>query len=416
MMEIEIISVGTELALGQVVNTNTAYLADQLTQLDLAVTYQTTIADKKSVMVPTIQQALCRAQLVFICGGLGPTDDDITMATVASALGTRLQVDQQHWEWIQAKFKQRQIAMEPENIQQAQYLVGGKPLANPVGLALGCWYQSDQGVVVVLPGPPAEFKAMVKESLLPMLKQQYSTTRQITSRTLNFLGRPESLLMDEIKATTKGMDGITITSYVQPTSIQVRLTVRDLPIAAASQLINQAQEKILAVEGPYYFGTGDNLRLVDVVVAELKKRHWKITAAESLTGGLFQSTICSVPGASSVFNGGFVTYAAEAKEELLAIPEKIIDKYGVVSAEVAKAMAQHACQRMKATVGISFTGVAGPDSLENHPAGTVWLGLAIKGQKVLAKELHLAAYSGRQAIRQLSVQYGLQFLLTEMTK
>lgn len=415
-MKVEIVSVGTELALGQVVNTNTAYLADQLTQLDLAVTYQTTIADNKEVMVSTIQQALNRAQLVFICGGLGPTDDDITMATVASALGTKLQLDQQHWKWIQDKFKQRQITMEPENIQQAEYLEGGQPLANPVGLALGCWYQSDSQVVVVLPGPPAEFKAMVKESLLPMLKKQYSTARQITSRTLNFLGRPESLLMDEIKVATEGMDNITITSYVQPTSIQVRLTVRDLPIKVAQQLINQAQKKILRVEGPYYFGIGADLRLVDVVVAKLKKLHWKLTAAESLTGGLFQSTICSVPGASNIFDGGFVTYAAKAKEELLTIPANTIDKYGVVSAEVAKSMAQQACQQMGATVGISFTGVAGPDSLEGHPAGTVWLGLAIKGHRTLAKELHLAPYIGRQAIRQLSVQYGLQFLLTEMVK
>ena len=415
-MDAEIISVGTEIVLGQIVNTNAAYLANRLTQLDLPATYQTTVDDQSQRLERVINHALTRAQLVFVCGGLGPTADDVTMPTVAKALGKELWTDEEHWKWIQKTFEQRQIKMEPENIRQAQYPRGGEPLANPVGLALGCWYETKGKVVVVLPGPPAEFKAMVEKSLIPKLQQYFQTGKQITSRTLNFLGRPESQLMDEIEDATNDIPGISITSYVQPTAIQVRLTVRDLPVIEAEEKIDQAQKAILAVEEPFFFGVGDDLTLAKVVVEQLKNRGWKLTAAESLTGGMFQSTICSVPGASTVFNGGFVTYAASAKEKLLGIPHDTIDQYGVVSSETAAAMAEGCQRKLNVEVGIGFTGVAGPDMLEGQPAGTVWIGLAMKGRPTKTVQLHLASYVGRQAIRTLSVQYGLQLIYRELKK
>lgn len=415
-METEIISVGTELVLGQITNTNAAYLADQLAALNLPATYQTTIEDESVRLAQVINQALTRSQLVFVCGGLGPTADDITMPTVAKVLGVSLETDEEHWHWIQETFKQRKIAMMPENIRQAQYPAGSEPLANPVGLALGCWAESRGKLVVVLPGPPAEFKAMVTESLLPKLQAYFPTSRQITSRTLNFLGRPEAQLMDEISAATSDISGVVISSYVQPTAIKVRLTVRDLASDLANKLIDQAQERILAVEAPYFFGSGDDLTLATVVVKLLAARRWKITAAESLTGGMFQSTICSVPGASQVFDGGYVTYAASAKESLIGVSHETIAQYGVVSAETAAAMAKGCQQQLSADLGIAFTGVAGPEALEKHPAGTVWLGLAIKERPVITHQLHLPAYIGRTAIRTLSVQYGLQLIYRELIK
>jgi nicotinamide-nucleotide amidase len=415
-MDAEIISVGTEIVLGQIVNTNAAYLADKLTRLDLPATYQTTVDDDPQRLVKVIKGAMKRAKLIFVCGGLGPTADDVTMPTVAKALGVHLHTDQAHWKWVKDTFKQRQIKMEPENIRQAQYPAGGEPLANPVGLALGCWFEAAGRVIVVLPGPPAEFKAMVDHSLLPKLGTHFATGKQIVSRTLNFLGRPEAQLMEEIAAATKDDPQVVITSYVQPTAIQVRLTVRDLPTAEANQLIDRAQAEILAIEGPYFFGTGDDLTLAAVVVQLLKDRSWHVSGAESLTGGMFQSTICSVPGASNVFNGGFVTYAASAKEKLLEIPAALIEQNGVVSSATAAAMAEGSSRQMNAEVGIGFTGVAGPDDLEGQPAGTVWIGVAVKGQATVTKQLHLAPYIGRQAIRTLSVQYGLQMIYEALKK
>lgn len=409
-MNAEIISVGTELALGQITNTNGPLLARTLLTMDIKAPHQVTVMDEQEQIVAAINSAQKRADLIFVCGGLGPTTDDVTLDSTAAALGTALATDAQHWEWIKDSFKRRRIAMQPENIRQARYLAGGTPLANPVGLALGSWYEQDKQLVIVLPGPPTEFRAMLEESVKPRLLARYGTGRRIASRTLNFLGRPESQLMDEIEAATGQFQDMTVTSYVQPSQIQVRINVYDLPTAQAGALLDQVTTAILAVERPYFFGFGDKCTLVAEVVKRLRARDQTITGAESLTGGLFQSMVCSVPGASNVFKGGFVTYAASAKEQLLGIDPALIEEYGVVSTQTAAQMAERSRARLDADFALSFTGVAGPDDLEGQPAGTVWLGLAQRHQPTQTKELHLAAYLGRQEIRNLSVQYGLQMV------
>lgn len=413
-MNAEIISVGTELVLGQVVNTNVPLLAKTLAKLDIAAPYQVIIKDERQQIEDAIEAAWRRADLIFVCGGLGPTADDVTLKSTAAALNTTLTTDQDHWQWIKQVFKRRQIKLLNENIQQARYLTGGQPLENPVGLALGSWYPTDGRVVVVLPGPPAEFKVMLEKSVEPRLVATFGSGRQIASRTMNFLGRPESTLMEEIGEATKKFSQVTVTSYVQPSRIQVRLTVPDLSAEEAERVLGETADAILKVDRPYFFGFGDDCSLVDQVVSLLKKQGKTITGAESLTGGMFQSTICSVPGASNVFNGGFVTYAAGAKEKLLGIAPEVINQHGVVSAETARAMAENSREKLDADFGLAFTGVAGPNALEGQVAGTVWLGLAIRGQQTQTKLLHLAKYSGRQEIRNLSVQYGLQMVYQQL--
>ncbi|WP_373841861.1 competence/damage-inducible protein A [Limosilactobacillus sp.] len=415
-MDAEIISVGTEIVLGQIVNTNAPFLARRLGTLNIEAQRQLTVPDQPDLLEKVIRAAWQRSKLVFVCGGLGPTIDDITLQGVASALKTTTQLDRDHWSWIKQSFKQRQKAMMPENIQQAKYLAGGQPLANPVGLALGSWYEYSGHRLVVLPGPPREFMAMVDQEVMPRLRSLVDTTKQIVSRTLNFFGRPESQLMDEIASVTKNLNRVVITSYVQPDAIQVRLTVHDQSVTKAKQLLDHAQQAIISKESEYYFGRGDDCSLAATVVHLLKERGLKITAAESLTGGMFQSTICSIPGASNVFDGGFVTYAASAKESLLGIDQRLIEQYGVVSAQTAAQMAERSRQRMGVDVGIGFTGVAGPDTLEGQPAGTVWVGLALPGQTTITRQLHLGAYVGRQEIRRQSVQYGLQMIYQALRK
>ena len=415
-MDAEIISVGTEIVLGQIVNTNAPFLARQLATLGITADRQLAIPDRRDLMVKAIRVAWRRSPLVFVCGGLGPTADDVTLAAVAEAVGTGLTIDQDHWRWIQGTFAQRHKPMMPENIQQAKYLAGGQPLANAVGLALGSWYEQDDHRLIVLPGPPREFTPMVTQEVMPRLTKLVGRQVQITSRTLNFFGRPESQLMDEIAAVTANLDGVTITSYVQPDAIQVRMTVRDQPRAIADQLLHAAQAAIIKRESPFSFGVGDDCRLGKVVVDQLRDRGWRVTAAESLTGGMFQSTICSVPGASNVFDGGLVTYAARAKEQLLGIDHQVIAEHGVVSAQTAAQMAEKSRDKLGVDVGLGFTGVAGPDSLEGQPAGTVWVGLAIAGRPTTTKLLHLGAYRGRQAVRRQSVQAGLQMLYQALSK
>ena len=303
--------------------------------------------------------------------------------------------------------------MTPENIKMAYYLKGGQPLSNPTGMAIGAYLNHQDHTYVVLPGPPREFKPMVTQSLIPLLKQQFGSGRAIYSHNLHFLGQPESLLMDEINQilVDARIDGVLATSYVQPGEIQVRLTIHDVTEDQALLRLTAAEQAIFKQLGQYCFGIGEHVTLAAQVVKLLQEHHWTITSAESLTGGMFQSTICSVPGASKVFNGGFVTYAAQAKEQLLGVSPSIIDRYGVVSAQTAKAMAEGCQQKMNAKVGVSFTGVAGPDALENQPAGTVWIGIAIKGQPTQTRLLHLSPkMATRQWIRQRSVQMGLLYV------
>lgn len=414
-MQAEIITVGTELTLGEVVNTNARYLADQLRQLGIAAPWQVTVDDDPARIRSAIHQASSRAQLILICGGLGPTNDDQTMVATAAALGCELTVDLPYWCRLRARLLERTPgrAVGAGNKHQARYLAGGTPLQNPVGMALGVYKEVAGHVYAVLPGPPKELRAMVAQSLVPKLRQAGHGIG-IATRLLHFVGRPESLLATEATAVVAD-PAVTVTTYVQPDEIQLRLTLSGMPPAAATTALDGAVTRIKAALSPYYVGEGAGVTLAGQVVRQLTAQHKTVTGAESLTGGLFQATLCGVPGASKVFAGGFVTYAAAAKEALLGVPVATVETAGVVSAATAAAMATGCRERLAADFGLAFTGVAGPESLEEHPAGTVWLGLAERGQSPVTKLLHLPGLD-RQAVRLQSVQEGLLMLYQRLTK
>lgn len=402
-MEAEIISVGTEITLGQITNTNAQFLADQLRQLNIENYWQTIVDDNPERIIAAIHNADKRADLIFICGGLGPTDDDRTMDSTAKALNVKLKLDQEYWKKLKIDFAHRHISPEIDNKRQAFYLDGGAKLENPVGLALGSYIKKDGHQYVVLPGPPREFKAMVLDSLLPLIS---SSNNEIVSRTMHFVGYPESLLMKKILPFIDD-HRVIATSYVQPDEVQVRLTIHNVENNHANTILDAVEKRIKEQVGEYYFGTGRNIKLVNQVVALLKKKDLHITAAESLTGGLFQSTICSVPGASNVFDGGFITYSAKMKEKLIGVPSDVINRYGVVSAQTARFMAECSKEKIGADIGVGFTGVAGPDPLEGHPVGDVWIGISINGLPTRTVNLHLSSQFGRQEIRVQSIQLAL---------
>ena len=409
-MNAEIISVGDELQRGEITNTNSAFLAKKLNSLGITVASQVTVGDDPTAIINCVREAQDRAEIIFICGGLGPTADDVTLSAVARGVGVMVKTDDQTWHHLLGIFAQRQIPVQPENKRQAQYI--GELIPNSRGLALGSWFKTAKSRVVILPGPPAEFQAMVDREVLPRIIKEFSIQKTIKTRALHFLGRPESTLMSELKPIMKDYPNVAITSYVKPTNIELRLTI----IAGAHADIKATFDRVTKAILKYYLGMGNDFNLANEVVGLLKQQKLKITGAESLTGGLFQSTICSIPGASAIFDGGFVTYAAEAKISLLGIPASLINQNGVVSSATAQAMADYSRKKLDADFGIGFTGVAGPDELEGQPAGTVWIGLARKGQPTISKQLRLAGYLGRQEIRLLSVQYGLQMLLKELRK
>lgn len=414
-MQGEIITVGTELLLGRIDNTNARYIAERLAQLGIESHFQTVVGDNKKRIIMALEQAAARCDLIIICGGLGPTADDMTLASVAEFLHAKLQVDEHQFSEIKNHFANQQRPMAPENSKQAQYISGATILPNDAGLALGDFYNNETGAdVAILPGPPSEMETMMQNHLLPLLSNVYPAQRQLVSRVLRFYGISESVLMHQLDDLVVENANPSIASYAKAHEILIRLTVTAANLDQSKQLLDDTQQQIMARVGEFCYGVGSNNSLVQEVVTKLKEHKLTITAAESLTGGLFQSTICSVAGASNVFSGGFVTYASQAKKNLLQIEAKVIDENGVVSEQTAAAMASQARHLLNADIGISFTGVAGPDSLEGQPAGTVWIGLDTGIGHIQTKLEQYPESDDRQAIREKSVLSGLQLILSQI--
>lgn len=408
-MQAEVIAVGTEILLGQVADTNSAYIARRLADAGIEVYYHSLVGDNATRLAALVNQARSRSDLVVISGGLGPTKDDLTKQTVAHLLGVKLVEDSAAMAKITAFFATTGRQMTPNNRLQALYLAGSHPLKNETGMAVGSFYRAPSGAdVVLLPGPPSEMRPMMAHQAMPLIRAAYQRDEYLTSRVLRFFGIGESQLVTQLSDLIDHQTNPTIAPYAKRYEVTLRLTAKTTTAAAAPQLLNQLEATIRGRVGVYLYGYGDENSLASVVVHELIDQQLTITGAESLTAGEFQSTIGSVPGVSAVFPGGFVTYANRAKHTLLGIPQEIIDHDGVVSEAAAQQMAERSRQLLDTDLALSFTGVAGPDSLEGHPAGTVWLGLAQRGQAPQAKLLHLTG--NRADIRMRSVMAGLDWV------
>ncbi|WP_056975654.1 competence/damage-inducible protein A [Lacticaseibacillus sharpeae] len=408
-MDAELIAVGTEMLLGEIVNTNAAYLARGLSQVGVTSHYQQIVGDNPERLDAAITVAEQRSQMIILMGGLGPTKDDLTKQVLAKHLGLQLVEDAAHRQKLDDLAKQRQKVMTPNNLAQALYPEGAVTLTNHVGLAVGAIVSGEAHQYVLLPGPPREFTVMVDRELLPRLMQ--GEKQHLVSRTLRFFGLGESALVTAIGDIIDGQDNPTVAPYIKDYEVTLRLTASAVSEAAANTMLDQLQARILAVLAPYYYATGANVTLAQTVVQELIARKISITAAESLTAGLFQATLGSVAGVSAVFPGGFVTYAPTVKHQLVGVNAATIADYGVVSRETACAMAEGARSALGTEMAVSFTGVAGPDSLEGHPAGTVWIGLAT-ATGVRAEEFHLGGH--RNEVRIRCVKTALMMLLHEL--
>lgn len=403
-MNAEIVAVGTELLLGQIANTNGAYLAQKLAEIGVNVYYQTVVGDNPDRLESVLKTAEKRSDLILTIGGLGPTEDDLTKQIVARHLGEPLVVDDD------AKAKIDQYASKlANNIKQAMKIQNAISLTNHNGFAVGDFYLNQHGTsYVLLPGPPSECLMMIDRELMPQLKKLGSQNSVFKSRVLRFAGIGESQLVTDIADLIDHQTNPTIAPYAKVAEVTLRVTASAADEASANVLIQQTVDKILKRDGQYFYGYGDDNSLAKVVVSQLIDRQLSVTAAESLTAGEFQSTIGNVPGVSAVFPGGFVTYANEAKQQLLEIPAEVINSQGVVSEATAIWMAKQAKSKMQTDIAVSFTGVAGPDELENQPAGTVWIGIAYQDEEPKAYLYHFT--NGRQQIRARSVLTGLDLI------
>lgn len=388
-MHAEIIAVGTEILLGQIVDTNTRLVGQVLADLGIDVYYQTVVGDNEVRMKAAIDLAAKRSDLVILTGGLGPTKDDLTKQVVAAYLDKQLVEDEAAMLKIKRHFEISQRKMTANNRLQALYIEGSKPLANETGLAVGDFYQAEQGPdFMLLPGPPSELRPMLFKVALPLLKQAYRQDQILSSRVLRFFGIGESQLASQLDDLIENQTNPTIAPYAKDNEVTLRLTASAKDEQEAQHLLDGLESKIAKRCGQYLYGYGDDNSLAQVVMTKLREKHLTITAAESLTGGQLQAALTSIPGASQAFMGGFVTYANYAKEKLLAIPAEVIDKHGSVSEQTAILMAEQAKHKLGADVGVSLTGVAGPDSLEGQPVGTVWIGIAYRNKAGYAQKFH----------------------------
>ena len=411
-MKAEIIAVGTEILTGQIVNTNAQFLSEKLAEIGVDVYFQTAVGDNEARLMSLLEIASLRSSLVILTGGLGPTEDDLTKQTLAKFLGKALVFDPQAQEKLDHFFARRpDYARTPNNERQAQIVEGATPLPNDTGLAVGGLLEADGVTYVVLPGPPSELKPMVLNQLLPKLM----TGAKLYSRVLRFFGIGESQLVTILEDLIDHQTDPTLAPYAKTGEVTLRLSTKAVSQEKADQALDILENQILGrqtFEGislrDICYGYGEETSLASVVVEELKKRQKSITAAESLTAGLFQATLADFSGVSAIFNGGFVTYSLEEKSKMLDISKQELKKYGVVSEFTARKMAEQARFKTQSDYGVSLTGVAGPDSLEEHPAGTVFIGLAhAKGTEVIKANI---AGRSRADVRHIAVMHAFNLV------
>jgi len=372
----EVISVGTELLLGQIVDTNAAYLSSLLPQFGIDLHYRVTVGDNEARLADALRTALARADIVFTIGGLGPTADDLTKETVAAVVGDELVLHEESAKRLRAFFAARGIEMPEANLKQAMIPKRGRVLANPLGTAPGAAFETGDKVVIVLPGPPREFVAMVDSEVAPYLRELVGEGAEvIRSRILRIAGLGESSVAEMVGDLLEGSNP-TVAPLAAAGEVHLRITAKAASPAQADAMIDEMDARISAILGNAIFGRDDE-SLEKVVVEKLIERRLTLATAESCTGGLIGNRITDISGSSKTYLVGFVTYSNQAKKEILGVDEQLLDKHGAVSREVARAMAEGARAVSGADIAISVTGIAGPTGgTAAKPVGLVYMALA----------------------------------------
>jgi nicotinamide-nucleotide amidase len=370
-MGAEIFSVGTELLLGQIIDTNAAYLGQQLARLGIDCFHQTTVGDNTERLAQALRTALLRSRLIITTGGLGPTEDDVTAAAVARAFELELALHEPSAEAIRRLLAARNFPFIPAHLKQAYIPAGAQALPNPVGTAPGFIAEKDGNTVISLPGPPPEMKPMFEQSVAPYLRQ-LSGGGTIHSRVLRFMGIGESLIEDKLKDLIAAQSNPTIAPLASHGLVRIRLTAKAATEAEARALIAPVEVEILRRMGEFIVGSDEDD--VEATVGRLlREKGLKLAVAESCTGGLIGHRLTNIPGASDYFLAGLVGYGNKAKQTLLRVPEETLNKYGAVSRETALAMARGAREAGGADFGLADTGIAGPGGgSEAKPVGLVY--------------------------------------------
>lgn len=408
VIKTEIIAVGTELLLGQITNTNAQWMAEQLAMQGVNTYYHTVVGDNLNRLVDTLAIAKSRSDVIIITGGLGPTEDDISREAFQQLSHLNIVEEPISMQKIAAFFEQQGTEMTPNNKRQARVFEDSQVLHNKYGMAPGNIVEHENNSWIFLPGVPREMKQLFQDDVIPHLKQ-LNGEMLIQSKVLRFTGVGESALEHQIQHLIKNQTNPTIAPLAQKDGVTIRLTAKAKTYEEIDQLLNQAKIKILEEVGQHFYGVDDET--IEEKVFQLLEKHTKsISSAESLTGGLFANKLVSLNGTSSVYKGSVICYDKNVKQHVLNITKEVIDNEGTVSAVCAEQLAKNITTALDTSIGISFTGVAGPDTLEDKAVGTVYIGLY--DSETGYSETKQCYFSGDRAqIRYRSVLKGYELLL-----
>ena len=391
-MKAEIISVGTEILLGDIVNTNSQFLAKELASLGIEVYHQSTVGDNKQRLLECFDESLKRSDFVITTGGLGPTGDDMTKETAAEYFGQKLALHKPSLEVLESFFVKTGKKMAENNMKQVYFPKDAIVLKNNNGTAPGAILKKDGKFIIVLPGPPREMKAMFNESVKPYLQQ--FTNEMLVSKTLRLYGIGESNLELEILDIINEQTNPTVALYAKELEVTIRITAKAENEREAFKLIKPVEEKIKSRVGKYVYTEGDisisegETALEDAVSKLLVEKNLTIAVAESCTGGLVSSSLINYPGISSVFLEGCVTYSNDSKMKRLGVKRETLEEFGAVSEQTAIEMAEGIAKGLKANIGISTTGVAGPGGgTKEKPVGLVYTAIYINGKTIVKKNI-----------------------------
>lgn len=403
-MRAEIIAVGTELLMGQIVNSNAQYLSQKFAEMGVNLYYQTVVGDNADRMADAMRLASSRADLIVFTGGLGPTQDDITRDVLAGILGLSLSIHQPSYDRIASFHIDRKVIMVESNARQALMIDGADPLMNDTGMAVGSAITQANTHYVLLPGPPKEMKPMFENYAMPWILSKMPNTGALFSRMLKFCGIGESRLEHAIKDLITAQSDPSIAPYAKEGEVTIRLTTRAHTLEEANKVLDITHLEIHNRVGEFLYSDID-VPLEAVIVRLMTEKGITLSVAESCTGGLFSELITSIPGSSAMFHGGVICYSNEWKHRSLQIPMNMLegeDAPGAVSEETAILLAQQIVQRTGSDLGISITGIAGPDHSERKPVGLVYAAIAIKNGDTQVHQLNIAG--NREMVRVRTVK------------
>ncbi|MCL1795326.1 MAG: competence/damage-inducible protein A [Clostridia bacterium] len=404
----EIVSVGTELLLGQIVNSDAQYLARRLSEAGVTLHHQTTVGDNPDRLREAIEVALSRADIVITTGGIGPTADDITKELSAEALGLPMTMNEEAARQLRAWFERSNHPMTENNLRQAMFAEGAVILRNDFGTAPGCIAPAGGKAVINLPGPPRELYPMFDAGVMPYLEARSGA--RIVSRYLRVYGMGESMVESKLSDLIAAAQNPTLATYCTLGEVQLRLTVRCLDGEDPGPPLDTLETDIRArLPDVIYAVTEDpHYTMEQAAVTALIHSGKTVALAESCTGGLIAARLVNVPGASGALLEGCIPYSNEAKSRVLGVPEAVLTTHGAVSEQTARAMAEGLYARSRADICLSVTGIAGPDGgTVEKPVGLVWFGLCVRG--VVSAEKR--TYTGeRNRIRTLATLYGMDLV------